>query len=99
MQRTIYLKCKERLSEACFNLHKSESNSTDLKDFVNGQTSDTHKTKILVLLRYKSNYTFVFDMKDLKKLIVMNPTKREFIQFFASTYGPLGFINECVYFV
>ena len=32
----FYFKWKERLSEACFNLHKFESNSVDLKDFVNG---------------------------------------------------------------
>ena len=61
------------------NLHKFESNSADLEILVNGQTNDRHKTKILGLQWDKLNDTFVFDMKDLKKLIVMKLTKREFI--------------------
>lgn len=43
------------------------------------QTNDRHKTKILCLQWDKLNDTLVFDMKDLKKLIVMKLTKREFI--------------------
>ena len=36
-------------------------------------------------------------MKDLKKRIGMNPFKRDFIQFFASIYGPVGYINPFVF--
>ena len=35
-------------------------------------------------------------MEDLWKLIVMRPTKREFIKFFTSIYDPLGLINPLV---
>ena len=37
--------------------------------------------KILSLHWDKSNETFIFVMKDLKKLIAMNPTRKEFIHF------------------
>ena len=67
----FYLKCKELLSEASFNLHKYESKSADLKILV---------TKIIGLQWDKSNDTFIFAMKNLKKLIVMRPTEMEFIQ-------------------
>ena len=69
----FYLKCKELLSEASFNLHKYESKSADLKVLV---------TKIIGLQWDKSNDTFIFAMKNLKKLIVMRPTEMEFIQIF-----------------
>ena len=69
----FYLKCKELLSEASFNLHKYESKSADLKVLV---------TKIIGLQWDKSNDTFILAMKNLNKLIVMRPTKMEFIQIF-----------------
>ena len=69
----FYLKCKELLSEANFNLHKCESKSADLKVLL---------TTILGLQWYKSNDTFVFHMENLRKLIVMRPTEMEFIQIF-----------------
>ena len=69
----FYLKCKELLSEANFNLHKCESKSADLKVLL---------TKIIGLQWDKSNDTFIFDMKNLKKLTVMRPTEMEFIQIF-----------------
>ena len=77
----IYLKCKAQLSEATFDFHKFESSLADLEVLVNDQTNDTHRTKILGLNWDKSNDTFIFVMKDLKKLIVMNPTRKEFIHF------------------
>ena len=51
----FYLKCKELLSEANFNLHKCESKSADLKVLL---------TKIIGLQWDKSNDTFIFDMKN-----------------------------------
>ena len=78
------------------NLHKFESNSADFEILVNGQTNDRHKTKILGLQWDKLNDTFIFDMKDLKKLIIMKLTKREFIQLFASIYDPSGPISSFV---
>ena len=69
----FYLKCKELLSEASFNLHKYESKSADLQVLV---------TKIIGLQWDKSNDTFILAMKNLNKLIVMRPTKMEFIQIF-----------------
>ena len=69
----FYLKCKELLSEANFNLHKCESKSADLKVLL---------TTILGLQWDKSNDTFVFHMENLRKLIVMRPTEMEFIQIF-----------------
>ena len=69
----FYLKCKELLSEASFNFHKCESKSADLKVLA---------TKILGLQWDKSNDTFIFDMKNLRKLIVMRPTEMESIQIF-----------------
>ena len=69
----FYLKCKELLSVASFNFHKCKSKSADLKVLV---------TKILGLQWDKSNDTFIFDMKNLRKLIVMRPTEMESIQIF-----------------
>ena len=69
----FYLKCRELLSEASFNFHKCKSKSVDLKVLV---------TKILGLQWDKSNDTFIFDMKNLRKLIVMRPTEMESIQIF-----------------
>ena len=69
----FYLKCKELLSVASFNFHKFKSKSADLKVLV---------TKILGLQWDKSNDTFIFDMKNLRKLIVMRPTEMESIQIF-----------------
>ena len=69
----FYLKFKELLSEANFNLHKCESKSADLKVLL---------TKIIGLQWDKSNDTFIFDMKNLKKLTVMRPTEMELIQIF-----------------
>ena len=57
-------------------MHKFESNSADLKVLVNGQTKGLLETKILGLQWDKSNGTFIFDVKDLMKLIVMRPTER-----------------------
>ena len=65
----LYLKFKEQLSEASFNLHKFESNSADLEVLMNGQ--DTPKKKILGLQWDKSYGTFIFDVKDIIKLTVM----------------------------
>ena len=69
----FYLKFKELLSEANFNLHKCEFKSADLKVFL---------TKIIGLQWDKSNDTFIFDTKNLKKLTVMRPTEMELIQIF-----------------
>ena len=92
----FYSKCKERLSQASFNLQRFESNSSELDYLVNGKSSDKRITKILGLKWDKSNDTFIFDLNELKTLIVTKPTKREFIQFFASIYDPLGLINPFV---
>ena len=61
------------MQRAIINLHKYESNSADLKVLV---------TKIIGLQWDKSNDTFIFAMKNLKKLVVMRPTEMEFIQIF-----------------
>ena len=61
------------MQRASFNFQKCESKSADLKVLV---------TKILGLQWDKSNDTFIFDMKNLRKLIVMRPTEMEFIQIF-----------------
>ena len=75
-------------------MHKFESNSADLKVLVNGQTKGPLETKILGLQWDKSNGTFIFDVKDLMKLIVMRPTEREFIQCFSYyIYHPVGFTD------
>lgn len=55
-------------------MHRVEINSTDPKDLVNGQTSDTQAMKIFGL----SNDRFRFGMKDLKKCIVADAIKRKF---------------------
>ena len=94
--RTVYQfypKSKAQLSDTSFNFYELESNSADLELLANDQTNDTHKTKILGLQWDKSNDIFTFVMKDLKKLIVMNLTRKEFVQFFDS-YNPLRLINH-----
>ena len=35
-------------------------------------------------------------MKKLETLMIVKPTKRDFIQFFASIYDPIGLINSVV---
>ena len=60
------------MQRAIINLHKYESNSADLKVLV---------TKIIGLQWDKSNDTFIFAMKNFRKL-VMRPTEMEFIQIF-----------------
>jgi len=69
----FYLKCKDRLSQANFNLHKFESNSPELEYLVNKQFSNESVTKILGIQWDKSNDTFIFDMNELKTLIVTKP--------------------------
>ena len=44
----------------------------------------------------KVNDTITFDMKKLETLMVIKPTERELIQFFASIYDHLGLINPFV---
>ena len=74
-------------------MHKFESNSADLNVLVNCQTVRSKK-KILGLQWDKSNGTFMFDVKDLIKLIVRRPTEREFIQCFSYyIYHPVGFTD------
>ena len=44
----------------------------------------------------KVNDTIIFDMKKLETLMVIKPTERELIQFFASIHDHLGLINPFV---
>ena len=53
-------------------------------------------TKILGLQWDEINDTSIFDMKKLETLMIRKPIKTAFIQFFASIYDPLGFINSFV---
>ena len=53
-------------------------------------------TKILGLQWDEINDTSIFDMKKLETLMIRKPAKTAFIQFFASIYDPLGFINSFV---
>ena len=63
---------------------------------INGKVHDLSITKIFGLQWDKVNDTIIFDMKKLETLMIIEPTKRAFIQFFASIYDPLGLINPFV---
>ena len=63
---------------------------------INGKVHELSITKILDLQWDKVNDTIIFDMTKLKTLMITKPTKREFIQFFAFIYDPVGLINPFV---
>ena len=90
------MKCKDRLLQANFTLNKFELNSRELEQIINGNLHELSITKILGLQWDKVNDTIIFDIKNLEILMIIKPTKREFIQFLASIYDPLGLINTSV---
>ena len=89
------MKCKDRLLQGNFTLHKSESNSSELEQMINGKVHELSVTKILGLQWDKINDTII-DMKKLETLMIIKPTKREFIQFLAFIYDLVGLINPFV---
>ena len=76
-------------------MHKIESNSVDLEVLVNGQ--DMLKMKSLGLQWDKSNGTFVFDLKDIIKPILIRLTEREFIHCFSYIFHPVVFTDLLFY--
>ena len=92
----FYMKCNDRLLQANFTLHKFESNSPELEQMINVKVYELSIAKILGLKSDKVNDTIIFNMKKLETLMIIKPTKRELIQFFASIYDPLGLINPFI---
>ena len=65
----------------------------ELEQMINGKVNELSVTEILGLQWDKVNDTIIFDMKKLETLMVIKPTKREFIQFFTSICDHLELIN------
>ena len=89
----FYMKCEHLLLQPNFTFQKFESNSPELEQMINGKVHELSITKILGLQCNKVNDTIIFDMKKLETLMIIETTKRTFIQFFASIYDLLGLIN------
>ncbi|XP_057302253.1 uncharacterized protein LOC130636526 [Hydractinia symbiolongicarpus] len=94
----FYQKCKQRLAEANFNLHKFHSNSEELEQLVTKPhvAHTGHVTKVLGVLWDKKKDSLLFTFDDILSLAKDIPTKRQLIKFTASIYDPLGLINPIV---
>ncbi|XP_057297390.1 uncharacterized protein LOC130627797 [Hydractinia symbiolongicarpus] len=94
----FYQKCKQRLAEANFNLHKFHSNSEELEQLVTKPhvAYTGHVTKVLGVLWDKKKDSLLFTFDDILWLAKDIATKRQLIKFTASIYYPLGLINPIV---
>lgn len=99
---TFFKKCKERLSEANFNLRKFQSNSDDLETLVHSSYPETliankgAENKVLGVNWNKHDDIITFDLQSYSQLFCENPTKRNVIQATASLFDPLGLINPLI---
>ena len=91
----FFLKCKQRLAEASFNLRKFESNSQQLELAVNGN-NDVFITKVLGLVWNKDTDDLLFSFTNIAQSVKDTPTKREVLQFLASLFDPLGLLNPVI---
>ena len=90
----VHMKCKDRLLQAKFTLHLFELDSPE--QMINEKVHELFITKIVGLQWDKIYDTVIFDMKKLKTLMIIKPTIRKFIQFFAAIYDLLGLSNPFV---
>ncbi|XP_065675642.1 uncharacterized protein LOC136091857 [Hydra vulgaris] len=88
---------KSILKEGGFNLRKFESNSKVLIDvFCESDFTTKPETKVLGVSWDKQKGILIFYFKDLMKMAVDIPKKKEVLKFVASIYDPLGLINPVV---
>ncbi|XP_065667804.1 uncharacterized protein LOC136088076 [Hydra vulgaris] len=93
----FYRWCKSILKEGGFNLRKFKSNSKVLEDvFCESDFTPQPKTKVLGFSWDKQKDILIFYFKDLMKMAVDIPKKKEVLKFVASIYDPLGLINPVV---
>ena len=89
----FFLKCKQHLAEASFNLRKFESNSQQLA--VDGN-NHVFITKVLGLVWNKDTDDLLFSFTNIAQSVKDTPTKREVLQFLASLFDPLGLLNPVI---
>ena len=93
---SFYLKCKERLATANFNLRKFVSNSASLNYPIKNVTHEKNSTKIFGLMCNIKQETLEFNFQENILLTQDTPTKRSLIKYFASLYDPLELLNPCI---
>ena len=95
----FFIKAKERLAHASFNLRKFQSTSVELEKKVSDEFTRTHlndpQTKVLGINWNKQSDEIVFDLHTIVTS-VKHPTKRKLLSIIASIYDPLGFLNPFV---
>ena len=84
----FYRWCKSILKEGGFNLRKFESNSKVLDVFCESDFIPKPETKILGISWDKQKDILIFCFKDLMKMAVDIPRKKEVLKFVASIYDP-----------
>ena len=92
----FYLKRKERLATANFNLRKFVSNSGSLNCCINNVTIENNSTKIIRLMWNIKYDTLAFNFQEHMLLIQDTSTKRSLIKYFTSLYDPLGLLNPYI---
>ena len=98
----FFVKCKERLSEAKFNLRKFQSNSVELEEMVNNKfPSDTEirsmeENNVLGIRWNKCHDHIEFDLISFSEKFSQKPTKRNVIETTASFFDPLGLVNPII---
>ena len=101
----FFLKCKERLALASFNLKKIQSNDDKLESLIYEKTNDdkhliqvktSDDNKVLGVRWNKIYDELVFKFNDITKRCEKALTKRDVLHCLASIYDPLGLINPIV---
>ena len=98
----FFVKCKERLAEAKFNLRKFQSNSAELEKMVkksfppDEEIKSTEENKVLGISWNKYDDHIWFDLNSFSERFSQKPTKRNVIETTASLFDPLGLINPII---
>ena len=98
----FFVKCKERLAEAKFNLRKFQSNSAELEKMVkksfppDEEIKSTEENKVLGISWNKYDDHIWFDLNSFSERFSQKPTKRNVIETTASLFDPLGLVNPII---
>ena len=103
--KTFFMKCKQCLARASFNLHKFQCNDSEVESDIYGVIGDDKslvdnikpgKNKVLGLVWDKSLNSFIFPLDAFSKKCCNALTKRESLHCIASLYDPIGLISPIV---